>query len=119
MNNNYKYDIINLDNSFYAYLINEKIRNIGTYSEKYKVTITGSSILFLNGTKYLVRNLFTSLFLVIICISIFMAWMFNSFRMVVVSLIPNLIPLLKRLTFKMMSFGPKTILNKLSFHNYN
>jgi hypothetical protein len=63
-------------------------------SEKYKVTITGASIVFLNGTKYLVRNLFTSLFLVIILIAIFMAWMFNSFRMVVVSLIPNLIPLL-------------------------
>jgi len=63
-------------------------------SEKYNVTITGASIVFLNGTKYLVRNLFTSLFLVIILIAIFMAWMFNSFRMVVVSLIPNLIPLL-------------------------
>ena len=35
-----------------------------------------------------------SLLLVIVLISIFMAWMFNSFRMVVVSIIPNLIPLL-------------------------
>ena len=82
-------------------------------SEKYKVTITGASIVFLNGTKYLVRNLFTSLFLVIILIAIFMAWMFNSFRMVVVSLIPNLIPLL--LTASIMGyFGiaikPSTIL---------
>ena len=62
--------------------------------EKYNVAVTGVSIVFLNGTKYLVRNLFTSLFLVIILIAIFMAWMFNSFRMVVISLIPNLIPLL-------------------------
>ena len=82
-------------------------------SEKYKVTITGASIVFLNGTKYLVRNLFTSLFLVIILISIFMAWMFNSFRMVVVSLIPNLIPLL--LTAAIMGYfniaiKPSTIL---------
>ncbi|MEE2699900.1 MAG: MMPL family transporter [Bacteroidota bacterium] len=82
-------------------------------SEKYDVSLTGSSIVFLNGTKYLVRNLFTSLFLVIVLISIFMAWIFNSFRMVVVSLIPNLIPLL--LTAAIMGyFGiaikPSTIL---------
>ena len=81
--------------------------------EKYNVTITGTSIVFLNGTKYLVRNLFTSLLLVIILISIFMAWMFNSFRMVVVSLIPNLIPLL--LTAAIMGYfsiaiKPSTIL---------
>jgi predicted RND superfamily exporter protein len=53
------------------------------------------------------------LLLVIILISIFMAWMFNSFRMVVVSIIPNLIPLL--LTGAIMGyFGialkPSTIL---------
>ncbi len=82
-------------------------------SEKYNVTVTGSSIVFLNGTKYLVQNLFTSLFLVIILIAIFMAWMFNSFRMVLVSLIPNLIPLL--LTAAIMGYfniaiKPSTIL---------
>jgi predicted RND superfamily exporter protein len=50
---------------------------------------------------------------VIILIAIFMAWMFNSFRMVVVSLIPNLIPLL--LTAAIMGYfniaiKPSTIL---------
>ena len=87
----------------------EKIFN----SEEYNITVTGSSIVFLNGTKYLVKNLFISLFLVIILISIFMAWMFNSFRMVMVSLIPNLIPLL--LTASIMGYfniglKPSTIL---------
>ena len=81
--------------------------------EKYNVTITGTSIVFLNGTKFLIKNLVLSLLLVIILISIFMAWMFNSFRMVVVSIIPNLIPLL--LTGAVMGyFGialkPSTIL---------
>ena len=62
--------------------------------EKYDIKLTGTSVVFLEGTTYLVRNLFVSLFLfAVILISIFMAWMFNSFRMVVVSLIPNLIPL--------------------------
>lgn len=81
--------------------------------EKYDVKLTGTSVVFLEGTSYLVRNLFVSLFLAIILISVFMAWMFNSFRMVVVSLIPNLIPLL--LTAAIMGyFGvaikPSTIL---------
>jgi uncharacterized protein len=63
-------------------------------ADKYDITITGSSVVFLNGTKFLLKNLILSLLLGIILISIFMAWMFNSFRMVVVSIIPNLIPLL-------------------------
>ncbi len=79
----------------------------------YNVTITGATIVFLEGTKFLLKNLFTSLFIVIILISIFMAWMFNSFRMVIISIIPNLIPLL--LTASIMGyFGvalkPSTIL---------
>ena len=82
-------------------------------ADKYEVTITGASVVFLNGTKFLLKNLMLSLLLVIVLISIFMAWMFNSFRMVVVSIIPNLIPLL--LTGAIMGyFGialkPSTIL---------
>ncbi|MDA8956717.1 MMPL family transporter, partial [Flavobacteriales bacterium] len=81
--------------------------------EKFNVKMTGSSVVFLEGTTYLVKNLFTSLFLAILLISLFMAWMFNSFRMVMVSLIPNIIPLL--LTAAIMGyFGiaikPSTIL---------
>ncbi len=81
--------------------------------EKYNVKMTGSSVVFLEGTTYLVKNLFTSLFLAILLISLFMAWMFNSFRMVMVSLIPNLIPLL--LTAAIMGYfsiaiKPSTIL---------
>ena len=82
-------------------------------AENYNVIITGISIVFLNGTKFLIKNLFTSLFLVIVLISIFMAWMFNSFRMVIVSIIPNMIPLL--LTAAIMGYigiplKPSTIL---------
>ena len=89
-----------------------KVNNIFD-SDKYDVTITGTSVVFLNGTKFLLKNLMLSLLLVILLISIFMAWMFNSFRMVVVSIIPNLIPLL--LTGAIMGyFGialkPSTIL---------
>lgn len=61
-------------------------------SDKYKVKVTGSSIIFFKGTQYLVFNLFTSLALAIVLIAFFMAWMFKSKRMVLVALIPNIIP---------------------------
>ena len=81
--------------------------------EEFDVVITGGSRVFLEGTKYLVGNLAYSLLLVILLISIFMAWMFRSSRMVLVSLIPNLIPLL--LTSAIMGYfsipiKPSTIL---------
>jgi len=62
--------------------------------DKYDVIITGKAYLFQKGTKYLVNNLILSLSLAIFLISIFMAYMFRSFRMIIVSLIPNLLPLL-------------------------
>jgi hypothetical protein len=81
--------------------------------DEYKVTLTGTSIVFLNGTDYLVRNLFISLAIAITVISILMALLFNSARMVLISLIPNLLPLL--FTAGLMGFfgvaiKPSTIL---------
>ena len=62
--------------------------------ERYNVTMTGKALVFQKGTKYLVDNLIISLSLAILLISLFMAFMFRSFRMIIVSLIPNLLPLL-------------------------
>lgn len=61
--------------------------------DRFNVTITGSALVFLKGTKYLVKNLAISLTLAIVLISLFMAYMFRSFKMIIVSLIPNLLPL--------------------------
>jgi predicted RND superfamily exporter protein len=63
-------------------------------NEYFGVTMTGASILTSEGTKYLVINLFTSLIFAIIAIALLMAILFRSWRMVLVSLIPNFIPLL-------------------------
>lgn len=81
--------------------------------DRYNVTMTGKALVFQKGTKYLVRNLVISLSLAIVLISIFMAYMFRSFRMIIVSLIPNLLPLL--VTAGLMGFvgvpiKPSTIL---------
>ncbi len=61
---------------------------------KYIVTFTGTSVVFLKGSSYLVDNLITSLFWAVIIIVGLMALLFNSFRILVVALIPNMIPLL-------------------------
>jgi predicted RND superfamily exporter protein len=62
--------------------------------ESFKISFTGSSVVFLEGTKFLIRNLFISLGLAIVVISIIMALMFSSYRMVLISLLPNLLPLI-------------------------
>ncbi|WP_370477181.1 efflux RND transporter permease subunit [Tamlana flava] len=62
--------------------------------ERYDVTMTGKALVFQKGTKYLVKNLAISLSLAIFLISLFMAYMFRSGRMILISLIPNLLPLL-------------------------
>ncbi|MDG5799406.1 MMPL family transporter [Marinilabiliaceae bacterium ANBcel2] len=72
----------------------DSILNAVFDSEKYDTILTGASVIFFKGADYLVRNLLLSLFLAVILIASFMAWMFNSKRMVLVSLIPNILPLL-------------------------
>ncbi|MFS4466884.1 efflux RND transporter permease subunit [Maribacter sp. 2210JD10-5] len=81
--------------------------------ERFKVYMTGSALLFLKGTKYLVKNLILSLALAIGLIALFMAYLFRSFKMIIISLIPNLLPLL--VTAGIMGFigvpiKPSTIL---------
>jgi uncharacterized protein len=63
-------------------------------SDRYEVTLTGKALVFQKGTKYLVTNLVISLTLAILLIALFMAWMFRSFKMILVSLLPNLLPLI-------------------------
>ncbi len=62
--------------------------------KNYEITLTGKSLVFLKGTTFLVKNLAVSLGLAIILIALFMAWMFRSFKMILISLIPNVLPLL-------------------------
>lgn len=60
----------------------------------YNLSYTGASIIFLRSTKFLINNLVVSLLLAIMVISLLMAALFKTFRMVVVAIIPNLLPLL-------------------------
>ena len=81
--------------------------------DRYQVKLTGKALLYLKGTHYLIRNLIISLSLAILLIALFMAYMFRSFKMIVISLIPNLLPLI--ITAGVMGFSgiplkPSTIL---------
>ncbi len=62
-------------------------------NEYYGVTLTGTSVVASEGTKYLVSNLTSSIVFAVISIAALMSILFYSFRMVVVSMVPNLIPM--------------------------
>lgn len=59
-----------------------------------KVAIVGGSIIAAKGNDYLVKSLFTSLLAAIAIISVFMMVMFRKGKMVLLSILPNLIPLI-------------------------
>jgi predicted RND superfamily exporter protein len=81
--------------------------------DRFHVTITGKALVFQKGTGYLLDNLLSSLIFAFFLTALLVAFMFRSFKMVLVSIIPNLLPLL--LTAGIMGFldiplKPSTIL---------
>ncbi len=64
------------------------------FDSSYKVTLTGTSITFLEGSKFIINGLKESIALAFLLIAFCMLFLFKSFRILICSLIPNLIPLL-------------------------
>ncbi len=60
----------------------------------FDVELTGTSVVASEGTQYLVNSLLQSIIFAILSIAALMAVLFYSFRMVVVSMIPNIIPMI-------------------------
>ncbi len=82
-------------------------------AEQYNISITGKPLVFQKGTGYLLDNLLLSLVFAVMLTSMLVAFMFRSLKMVLVSMIPNLLPLL--MTAGIMGFldiplKPSTIL---------
>ena len=79
-------------------LVNSKIRpeidSIFGSSEDLKVDVTGTTLLFIKGNKYLISNLRTSMIIAFVLIAIIMGTLFKNFRIIIISLIPNMVPLL-------------------------
>lgn len=61
--------------------------------DRYEVTLTGKALVFQKGTTYLIDNLIESLIFAILLIAGLMAYLFRSFKMVMASVITNVLPL--------------------------
>jgi len=61
--------------------------------ERYEVTLTGKALVFQKGTSYLIDNLIESLIFAIVMIAGLMAYLFRSGKMVMASVITNVLPL--------------------------
>ena len=59
----------------------------------YKVSLTGTSITFQEGSKFIINGLKESIFWAFLLIALCMLYLFKSFKILVCSLLPNLIPL--------------------------
>jgi predicted RND superfamily exporter protein len=68
--------------------------NVLFVKDKYDVLLTGTSVTFLEGSKYILDGLKDSILWAFLFIALCMLYLFRSARILVCSLIPNLIPLL-------------------------
>lgn len=62
--------------------------------DKYTVELTGTSVTFLEGNKYIINGLKDSILWAFVLIALCMLYLFRSARILLCSLIPNIIPLL-------------------------
>ena len=61
--------------------------------DRYEVTLTGKALVFQKGTSYLINNLIESLIFAILLIAGLMTYLFRSGKMVLASVITNILPL--------------------------
>jgi len=81
--------------------------------DKFDVLLTGSSIIFSKGTDYMLKHLMESILLAVVLISLLRLFQFKDLRIMFISLLPNIIPLI--ITAGLMGFfniplKPSTIL---------
>lgn len=69
-------------------------RNLKSDKDSVSVAVTGTSKIFIKGNKFLINNLTESLVLAFILITLSMAFLFANARMILISLIPNLIAMM-------------------------
>lgn len=60
---------------------------------RYRVELTGSSVTFLEGTRFIINGLKESIFWAFVLIALCMLYLFRSLRILLCSLLPNIIPL--------------------------
>lgn len=63
-------------------------------TSKYNIVLTGTTITFLEGSKFIINGLKDSIGWAFLLIALCMLYLFKSFRILLCSIIPNVIPLL-------------------------
>lgn len=63
------------------------------FDSTYKITLTGTSITFLEGSKFIINGLKESIFWAFLLIAVCMLFLFKSVKILICSLLPNIIPL--------------------------
>lgn len=69
-------------------------RQKAVFDTTYQVTFTGSSVTYLEGSRFIINGLKESIFWAFLLIALTMLYLFKSVRILLCSLIPNIIPLL-------------------------
>jgi len=75
-------------------LVADLKENLRSKSDSVSIGVTGSSKIFIKGNSFLINNLTESLILACVLITLSMAFLFANFRMILISLIPNLLALM-------------------------
>lgn len=63
-------------------------------STRYNVQLTGASVTFLEGTRFIINGLKESIFWAFLLIALCMLYLFRSLRILLCSMLPNIIPLM-------------------------
>ena len=79
--------------SLISSVIRPKIESLFS-DTKMDLAITGTTITFIKGNKFLIDNLISSMMVAFLVIAIIMGVLFRNLKMIIISLIPNVIPLL-------------------------
>ena len=80
--------------SLITQVVEPRIDEVFGDDEDVHTSVTGSTLLFVKGNKFLIENLQMSLLLAFGIIAIIMAILFANLRMIIISMVPNLIPLI-------------------------
>ncbi len=74
-------------------VIAPEIDSIFTNS-KMDVHVTGTTLMFIKGNQFLIKNLLISMVIAFFIIAVIMGVLFRNLRMILISIVPNIIPLL-------------------------
>lgn len=80
-----------LDSSKTIYILKE---GAVADSTKFQVAFTGTTVTFLEGSNYIIKGLKESIFWAFLLIALSMLFLFRSWRILLCSLIPNVVPLI-------------------------